>query len=106
MLVAAQAVANNANLLFGRILLPRPPAGRRGGGSGGAAIREQSSVKFPGLGRGRSGAAGAAFCWWRRYASDIGCAASASLDKDSIKPPPTIDPIQQLLDEIDERSRS
>jgi hypothetical protein len=23
-----------------------------------------------------------------------------------IKPPPTIDPIQQLLDELDERSRS
>jgi hypothetical protein len=50
MLVAAQAVANNANLLFGRILLPRPPAdvadkpfGWRGGGSGFllvAAIRE------------------------------------------------------------------
>lgn len=54
----------------------------------------------------RDGAAvGPDFCWWRRYAS-YWMAASASLDKDSIKPPPTIDPIQQLLDEIDERSRS
>jgi hypothetical protein len=50
-------------------------------------------------------AVGPDFCWWRRYAS-YWIAASARLDKDSIKPPPTIDPIQQLLDEIDERSRS
>jgi hypothetical protein len=87
MLVAAQAVANNANLLFGRILLPRPPAdvadkpfGWRGGGSGFLLVAAIRELLDRGFGKPRQGF--------------------------EIKPPPTIDPIQQLLDEIDERSGS
>jgi hypothetical protein len=80
MLVAAQAVENNANLLFGRILLPLRPAD----------VADGSVLGFR---------------WWRRYAG-YWMRSSKPRQGFEIKPPPTIDPIQQLLDEIDERSGS